>query len=90
MKKAYLALASALTVLLFPFAAFAAEGDMTFTATELGTVISTVTGIVNVTTIISFITAILAVGLVFVLMWFGVRKALSSVMGASKKGKVRV
>lgn len=90
MKKAYLGLASALTVFLFPFAAFAAEGDMTFTATQLGEVISTITGVVNVTTLISFITAILAVGLVFVLMWFGVRKGLSAVMGASKKGKVRV
>lgn len=90
MKKAYLALVSVLTVLLFPFAAFAAEGDMTFTATELGTVITQITSIINVSAIISFIVAILAVGLVLTLMWFGVRKALRTIMGSAKSGKVRV
>lgn len=79
-----------LVALLIPSFAFAAEGDMSFTATELGTVISTVTGIINISTIVSFITAILAVGLVFTLMWFGVRKALRSIMGSAKGKNVKV
>lgn len=66
------------------------ETAMDFTVTQLQQILSAVTGVIDVTTIVGFVAAIIGVGAAFVLMWFGIRKALSAVMGSVKKGRIGV
>lgn len=63
---------------------------MDFTVTELQSILTSLTGVIGVTEIVSFLAAIIGVAAVFVLMWFGVRKGISAVMGAVKKGRLSV
>lgn len=91
MKKSFAFVTTFLSVGLCALPAFASDaGDMSFTVANLQTIISTLTGIINVGTIIPMLAAILGVGIVFVFMWWGVRKGLSSVFGSIKKGRVKV
>lgn len=67
------------------------EGSaMDFTTTELTSIISSLTGVIDVTTIVGFLASIIGVAAVFVLMWFGIRKGVSAVMGSIRKGKLGV
>lgn len=63
---------------------------MDMTVTQLQSILTSLTGVIDVTTIISFLAAIIGVAAVFVLMWFGVRKGISAVMGAVRKGRLGV
>lgn len=63
---------------------------MDMTVTQLQSILTSLTGVIDVTTIISFLAAIIGVSAVFVLMWFGVRKGVRSVMSAVKKGRLSV
>lgn len=62
--------------------------NMTMSTTQLKTIMDSVTGTVNVGAIIGFLGAIFAVAASFALMWFGVRKAISVIMGAVRKGRI--
>lgn len=63
---------------------------MNMTVTQLQSILTSLTGVIDVTTIISFLAAIIGVSASFVLMWFGVRKGISAVMGAVRKGRLGV
>lgn len=63
---------------------------MEMTTTQLQTILSSLTSVIDVTTVIGFLAAIIGVAAVFVLMWFGVRKGISAVMGAVRKGRLGV
>lgn len=63
---------------------------MEMTTTQLQSILTSLTGVIDVTTIIGFLAAIIGVSAVFVLMWFGVRKGVRSVMSAVKKGRLSV
>lgn len=63
---------------------------MTMTNAQITEIITAITGVINVTTVVGFIATILATAAVFVLMWFGIRKALRAIMGSVKKGRVGV
>lgn len=63
---------------------------MDFTTEQLTSIISSLTGVIDVTTIVGFLGSIIGVAAVFVLMWFGIRKGVSAVMGSIRKGKLGV
>lgn len=67
-----------------------ATSGMTMAVAQLQTILNSVTGVIDVATVISFLAAIIAVAAVFVLMWFGVRKGISAIMGAVRRGRLRV
>ncbi len=80
--------------MLMPVAAFASVGEGgagsggTFTVTELQTIISTVTGTLNVTSIIGMIAAMITACIGIVFMWWAIRKGIRVIMSAVRKGKV--
>lgn len=91
MKKKVLALTTML--LMVPALAFAAEGGITsaggsFTTTELSTIISTITGSINVTSIVGMIAAMITACIGIVFMWWAIRKGIRVIMSAVRKGKV--
>ena len=63
---------------------------MDFTTEQLTSIMSSLTGVIDVTTIVGFLGAIIGVAAVFVLMWFGIRKGVGAVMGSIRKGKLGV
>lgn len=66
------------------------DTNMTMSTTQLTSIMSAVTSQINVTTIVSYLVAIIGVAIVFVLMWWGIRKAISAVMGAIRGGSLGV
>ena len=89
MRKKVFALLSFL--LLVPSFAFAAEGDPAggaFSTTELSTIISTITGAINVQTIITMIAAMITACSGIVIMWWAIRKGITVIMSAVRKGRV--
>lgn len=69
--------------------AFADEGTaMTMDVAQLETITNSITGVINIAIILKFLGAIFAIAAVFALMWFGVRKAVSVIMGSVRKGKI--
>lgn len=66
------------------------ETNMTMSTTQLQSIMTAITTQINVSTIVSYLVAIIAVAIVFVLMWWGVRKAISAVMGAIRGGTLGV
>lgn len=63
---------------------------MDFGVSQLQEILTSLTSVIGVTEIVSFLAAIIGVASVFVLMWFGVRKGISAVMGAVRKGRLGV
>lgn len=63
---------------------------MDFTTTQLATITSAITGVIDVATIVPMLAAIIGVAAGFVLMWFGVRKGISAIMGAVRRGRLGV
>ena len=83
----------ALTMLLLMVPAFAfaettpsAGGD--FSTTELSTIINTITGSINVTSIVGMIAAMITACIGIVFMWWAIRKGIRVIMSAVRKGKV--
>lgn len=72
-------------------AIFATGGGSTFTATtpsDWSSVISALTAQISVSTIVSVLTTLVVSGIGLVFLWWGVRKALRSLMAAFRKGKM--
>lgn len=90
-KKAKVMLTTAMMMCFGSAVAFAeGEADMTMSTTQLQSIMTAITTQINVSTIVSYLVAIIAVAIVFVLMWWGVRKAISAVMGAIRGGTLGV
>lgn len=53
-------------------------------------VINAVTNYFTPTAIVETITAVVSAGIVFVFLWWGVRKAFRSIMGAVKNGSLSI
>lgn len=90
-KKIKVALTTAMIMCTTSALAFAEDvggTNMTMTTTQLKSITDAITNNINVTTIISFLGAIFAIAAIFALMWFGVRKAISVIMGAVRKGRI--
>ena len=61
---------------------------MDMTTTLLQSIITSVTGTIDVTTMIGFLAVIIPIACAFALMWWGARKALSTVFGSIRSGRV--
>lgn len=60
------------------------------TTTELEPIKTALTDYINVGNIVTYLAYGIGACIVLVLFWFGVRKLVSMVMGAFRKGKFRV
>ena len=69
--------------------AFAADGGIV-TAADWATVITAMTGQISVSTVIGVLATLMtsAIGLVF--MWWGVRKAIETLMSAFRSGQIHL
>lgn len=63
---------------------------MDFGVTQLQTILSSVTSVIDVAGIIEILAAAIGVAAVFVFMWWGIRKGARMIMGAIRKGRLGV
>lgn len=70
--------------------AFAAEGASGVTAADWAPVITNLTAQISVSTIIAALATFMAAGIGLVFMWWGLRKAVRTIMAAFRKGKLSV
>lgn len=90
MNKKPLLLALLTSFLLFPAAAFA-EGESAggvFSTTELGTIIGTMTSVINVASLVQMVAAMITACIGIVFMWWAIRKGIKVIMSAVRKGRV--
>lgn len=71
------------------FPAFA-EGGTAVTAADWATVITALTNQVSVSTIVAVLATTVAAGIGLVFMWWGLRKAVRTIMAAFRKGRLSV
>lgn len=74
-------------VALSAFPAFAAD-SASVTATDWAPIITAITGQISVSTVVAVLATVVAAGIGLVFMWWGARKAVSSLMGAFRSGKI--
>ena len=60
------------------------------TASDWSSVITAMTGQISVTSIVGVLATLVTSGIGLVFMWWGVRKAASSLMAAFRKGKMSI
>lgn len=60
------------------------------TASDWSSVISAMTGQISVASIVGVLATLVTSGIGLVFMWWGVRKAASSLMAAFRKGKMSI
>lgn len=60
------------------------------TASDWASIISAMTAQVSVSTIVAAVATMVAAGIGLVFMWWGVRKAARTLMGAFRSGKITV
>ena len=69
---------------------FLAETAGAVSASDWSSVISAMTSQISVATIVGVLATLVAAGIGLVFMWWGVRKAIASLMSAFRKGKMKV
>jgi hypothetical protein len=69
---------------------FLAETAGAVSASDWSSVISAMTSQISVATIVGVLATLVAAGIGLVFMWWGVRKAIASLMTAFRKGKMKV
>lgn len=67
-----------------------ATGETAVSPTDWSAVITGVTSQFSVANIVGTISAVVASGIGFVFLWWGVRKAFASIMGAVKNGTLSI
>lgn len=60
------------------------------TASDWSSVISAMTNQISVSTVVAVLATLVTAGIGLVFMWWGVRKAIRSLMSAFRKGKMDV
>lgn len=71
-----------------PWILFASSTATPVTASDWSSVISAMTGQISVSTIVGVLATLVAAGIGLVFMWWGVRKAIGSLMAAFRKGRM--
>lgn len=68
------------------------EGPATtvVTANDWASVISAMTGQISVSTVVATLATLVTAGIGLVFMWWGVRKAVGSLMGSFRSGRIRL
>lgn len=74
---------------MFPMIA-RADGQTVVTAADWSSVITALTSQVSVSTIIAALATFMAASIGIVFMWWGLRKAVRTLMGAFRKGRISV
>lgn len=64
------------------------EGAAVVSATDWASVMTALTNQISVSTIVGVLATLVTAGIGLVFMWWGVRKALRSLMSAFRKGKM--
>lgn len=67
---------------------FASGSSTTVSASDWSSVITALTGQISVSTIVGVLASLVTAGIGLVFMWWGVRKAVRSLMAAFRKGKM--
>lgn len=60
------------------------------TASDWSSVISAMTGQISVSTVVGVLATLVTAGIGLVFMWWGVRKAVGSLMGSFRSGRIRL
>lgn len=60
------------------------------TASDWASVISAMTSQISVTTIVGVLATLVTAGIGLVFLWWGVRKAVGSLMGSFRSGRIRL
>lgn len=68
------------------------EGPTTsvVTANDWASVISAMTSQISVSTVVSVLATLVTAGIGLVFLWWGVRKAVGSLMGSFRSGRIRL
>lgn len=67
------------------------EGPSTVvTANDWSSVIAAMTGQISVSTVVATLATLVTAGIGLVFMWWGVRKAVGSLMGSFRSGRIRL
>lgn len=68
------------------------EGPTTtvVTAKDWASVIAAMTGQISVSTVVATLATLVTAGIGLVFMWWGVRKAVGSLMGSFRSGRIRL
>lgn len=77
-------------VLAFKMVTALASGTATVTASDWSAVVDAMTGQISVSTIVATLAVFVGAVIGIVFMWWGVRKAVRTIMAAFRKGKVSV
>lgn len=67
-----------------------ASSEGAVTASDWASVISALTSQISVATVIGVLTTLVTAGIGLVFMWWGVRKAVASLMVAFRKGRMKL
>jgi len=59
-------------------------------ASDWASVISAMTGQISVTTVVGVLATLVTAGIGLVFLWWGVRKAVGSLMGSFRSGRIRL
>lgn len=59
-------------------------------ANDWASVISAMTGQISVSTVVATLATLVTAGIGLVFMWWGVRKAVGSLMGSFRSGRIRL
>lgn len=73
---------------LIPLADPAPAGAVT--ASDWASVITAMTGQISVSTVVGVLATLVTAGIGLVFMWWGVRKAVGSLMGSFRSGRIRL
>lgn len=60
------------------------------TASDWADVISAMTGQISVSTVVGVLATLVTAGIGLVFLWWGVRKAVGSLMGSFRSGRIRL
>lgn len=60
------------------------------TAKDWASVISAMTGQISVSTVVGVLATLVTAGIGLVFLWWGVRKAVGSLMGSFRSGRIRL
>lgn len=77
-------------VLAFKMVTALASSTATVTAADWSSVVNAMTGQISVSTIVATLAVFVGAVIGIVFMWWGVRKAVRTIMAAFRKGKVSV
>lgn len=66
------------------------SGPKVVTASDWASVITAMTSQISVTTVVGVLATLVTAGIGLVFLWWGVRKAVGSLMGSFRSGRIRL